>query len=76
SNLTILAVVSVTSFIDSNGKLLTNISTFAKVLDYIAIMDYAWLNAGMPVGQIVLDVTSYRHSYSIKPSDASCLPRL
>lgn len=105
SNLTISAAVSVTPFIDSSGEPSTNVTAFAKVLDYIAIMDYdiwgswssavgpnaplydscasssyqqgsaasavnAWSNAGMPVGQIVLGVASYGHSYSVKPSDA------
>ncbi|KAG2043438.1 hypothetical protein BDR03DRAFT_1005477 [Suillus americanus] len=40
SDLTISAAVSLTPFRDSNGNPLTDVSAFAKVLDYIAIMDY------------------------------------
>ncbi|KAG2127519.1 glycoside hydrolase family 18 protein [Suillus clintonianus] len=40
SNITISAAVSVTPFRDSNGNPSTDVSAFAKVLDYIAIMDY------------------------------------
>ncbi|KAG1739806.1 glycoside hydrolase family 18 protein [Suillus occidentalis] len=52
SNLTISAAVSVTPFLDSNGKASTNVTAFAKVLDYIAIMDYdiwgSWSSAVGP----------------------------
>jgi chitinase len=40
SNLTISAAVSLTPFRDSSGSPSTNVSAFAKVLDYVAIMDY------------------------------------
>lgn len=40
SNLTISAAVSLTPFRDSSGNPSTDVSAFAKVLDYVAIMDY------------------------------------
>lgn len=40
SNLTISAAVSLTPFRDSSGSPSTDVSAFAKVLDYVAIMDY------------------------------------
>ncbi|KAG0707044.1 glycoside hydrolase family 18 protein [Suillus ampliporus] len=40
SNITLSAAVSVTPFRDSNGNPSTDVSGFAEVLDYIAIMDY------------------------------------
>lgn len=44
--------MSVTPFLDSNGKASTNVTAFAKVLDYIAIMDYdiwgSWSSAVGP----------------------------
>ncbi|KAG1739311.1 glycoside hydrolase family 18 protein [Suillus lakei] len=52
SGLTISAAVSVTPFRDSNGNPSTDVSAFAKVLDYIAIMDYdiwgSWSSAVGP----------------------------
>ncbi|KAG1890240.1 glycoside hydrolase family 18 protein [Suillus subluteus] len=52
SNLTISAAVSVTPFRDSNGNPSTNVSAFAEVLDYIAIMNYdiwgSWSSAVGP----------------------------
>jgi len=97
--------VAVTPFVGSSGSPSADVSGFAKVLDYIAIMDYdiwgswssavgpnaplndtcatpsnqqgsavsavkAWSNAGIPVGQIVLAVAAYGHSFSVSPSDA------
>ncbi|KAG1889953.1 glycoside hydrolase family 18 protein [Suillus subluteus] len=51
-NITISAAVSVTPFRDSNGNPSTNVSAFAEVLDYIAIMNYdiwgSWSSAVGP----------------------------
>ncbi|KAG1751290.1 glycoside hydrolase family 18 protein [Suillus paluster] len=52
SKITISAAVSVTPFRDSDGNPSTDVSDFAKVLDYIAIMDYdvwgSWTSAVGP----------------------------
>ena len=40
NNFTISAAVTITPFMDSNGNPSSNVSGFASVLDYIAIMDY------------------------------------
>ncbi|GJE93368.1 glycoside hydrolase family 18 protein [Phanerochaete sordida] len=39
-NITLSAAVSLTPFVDDSGSPSTDVSGFAKVLDYIAIMDY------------------------------------
>ncbi|OAX39728.1 glycoside hydrolase family 18 protein [Rhizopogon vinicolor AM-OR11-026] len=39
-SITISAAVSISPFVDSNGNPSTDVSGFAKVLDYVAIMDY------------------------------------
>ncbi|KAG2154451.1 glycoside hydrolase family 18 protein [Suillus bovinus] len=50
-NLTISAAVSVTPFRDSSGNPSTDVSAFAEVLDYIAIMDYdVWGSWSSAVG--------------------------
>ncbi|KAG2097538.1 glycoside hydrolase family 18 protein [Suillus discolor] len=51
SNLTISAAVSLTPFRDSTGNPSTDVSAFAKVLDYVAIMDYdVWGSWSSAVG--------------------------
>lgn len=39
-NITLSAAVALTPFVDTSGSPATDVSGFAKVLDYIAIMDY------------------------------------
>ncbi|KAG1854381.1 glycoside hydrolase family 18 protein [Suillus tomentosus] len=51
SNLTISAAVSLTPFRDSSGNPSTDVSAFAEVLDYVAIMDYdVWGSWSSAVG--------------------------
>ena len=99
------ASTSTLPFADSDGNPLSDVSGFAKVLDYIEIMNYdiwghwsptvgpnaplndtcaatqnqagsavsavqKWHAAGFPLGQIVLGVAAYGHSFSVNMTDA------
>ena len=104
-NLILSATTSVLPFAGPDGNPLSDVSGFAKVLDFIGIMNYdvwgswsptvgpnaplddtcaatenqagsavsavqKWHAAGMPLGQIVLGVASYGHSFLVNKTDA------
>ena len=105
SNLILSASVNILPFAGPDGNPLSDVSGFAKVLDFIEIMTYdiwgswsptvgpnaplndtcaatqnqagsavsavqKWHAAGIPLGQIVLGVASYGHSFSVNKTDA------
>jgi chitinase len=105
SNLILSAATGILPFAGPDGNPLSDVSGFAKVLDYIEIMNYdvwrpqsatvgpnaplndtcaathnqagsavsavqKWHAAGFPLGQIVLGVASYGHSFLVDKTDA------
>ncbi|KAG0696138.1 hypothetical protein DFH29DRAFT_1026772 [Suillus ampliporus] len=85
ANLTLSAAIGLAPFFDTTGNPATDTTEFAKVFDYIAVMNYdiwdPWfLTVGLnnlhlayaerPTHWIVLSVGSYGHSFSIPPSGA------